>query len=260
MLSRWLPLGLAAVLVGHAIGVARSQEPPESLKPAAPQATSVGTKKQKPKRVVSDLSGFDLLEPSQVRKQTTTVGATRGFPPPLALAPRLGKVYGLHPLFAWSYQGKAKDFIFLLRDEAQKEIFRGQVTGGTYRYPQDAPALQPEKTYFWTVEVSSTFPGGSASAPAGFLVVPVGQRAEIEKKLAQIGKGDTVEGGLERARVFTDYRLWYDALDAYSGLIGRVPDRADLYEARGTIYSQLGVTQELAEQDFARADELASKN
>ncbi len=143
-----------------------------------------------------------------------------------------------------------------MRNDAQEEVFRGDASGTSYLYPANAPALEPRKTYFWTVEVSSAILGTVASAPVGFLVVSPGQREEIEKALAGIGSSDPYQAALERARVFTDYRLWYDALGAYTDLIGHYPERAELYDQRGTIYAQLSVTQKLAEQDFASAEEL----
>ncbi len=82
-----------------------------------------------------------------------------------------------------------------------------------------------------------------------------GGTAEIDKKLAEF-PGAVTRAGVARARVFTDARLWYDAIDAYNALIERFPDRAELYERRGTIYAQLTCTQSLAEEDLARAERM----
>ena len=95
-----------------------------------------------------------------------------------------------------------------------------------------------------------------ASPPAGLLVVSGSQRQEIERALAAITATDPYEQARARARVFTDRRLWYDAVAAYSDLIARFPDRAELYEERGTIYAQLDSTQAAADEDFARAERL----
>jgi hypothetical protein len=246
---------IAAIILASALAQPQqtAQQPMQkSGKHSAAKKTA-----EKPKRVVTDLSGFDLLEPSKVQGQLTVVGATRGLPRPVALTPRLGKLYGSSPQFAWSYEGKGQDFIFVLRDDAQQEVFRAGVSGETFRYPQDAPALKPEKTYFWTVEVSSPILGSSSSDPSGFLVVSQGQKEEIDKALLEKAKGpDPYKDGLAEARVLTDYRLWYDVVDAYSQLIARYSDHAELYEERGTIYAQLEPTQKLADQDLARAEEL----
>ena len=229
--------------------------PPNAIEQATVPPPQNPTSTPQRKRVVADLSGFDLLESSKVRRQTTVLVATRGLPRPVALAPRLGKLFGTTPEFAWSYAGESRGFVFVVRDAAQQEVFRVPVTGNTFRYPKDAPALKPERTYFWTVELPSAFFGPTSSAPAGLLVVSPSQREEIEERLAQL-TGDSYDASLSRARVFTDYRLWYDALDAYTDLITRYPDHSELYEQRAAIYAQLDVTQELAAQDFKLADGL----
>ncbi len=175
---------------------------------------------------------------------------------PVALAPRLGKLYGNQPVFSWRYEGRAKNFLFILWDDAEKELFRSEVSGFEYRYPATAPALEPGKTYFWTVEVASAMLAGEPSSPAGFLCLSTTQRAEIEKDIAASAGADDYRSGLARARVFRDRRLWYDALDAYSALIARYPERAEPYEERGMIYAQFETTEPLAEKDFARVQEL----
>jgi hypothetical protein len=208
--------------------------------------------------VVTDLSGFDLLEPSKVRRQNTVVGATRGLPRPVALAPRLGKLYGSNPTFAWSYEGKAQGFLFVLWDDTYAEVYRAEVVGTRFTCPPDAPLLLPGKTYLWTVDLLSGLLAGNPSAPVGILVISRTQREEIEKKLAQISSADTYQAGLARAQFFTEYRLWYDALAAYDDLIAHYPDRAELHEQRGTIYAQLPNTNPFAEEDFNRAEQLKS--
>jgi len=242
-------------------GILHAQQPEQKAAPGlkGPNQTTASprqTKQPTRKPVIQDLSGFDLLPSGKQSKQHTAAAASRGFRQPVALAPRLGKLYGPNPVFAWNYEGKAQKFVFVLRDNAQQEVFRTEVTGNKFRYPENAPPLQPERTYFWTVEFPSSIFGSTQSAPVGFIVVSAGQREEIEKALAKSTSSDAYQAGLARARVFTDYRLWYDVLNAYSDLIARYPDRVKLYEQRGTIYAQLDVTQKLANQDFAKGEEV----
>jgi hypothetical protein len=236
-----------------------AQQPPPKQPPASDEKRA-GSKsaetaaKPKRQRIVSSLAGFELLEASKTQKQPMVVGATRNPPMPVALAPRLGRVYGLHPVFAWSFAGKAAKFILLLSDAAKTELFRREVTGTQFQYPADAPPLEPGKTYFWTVQSPLGMLGATTSAPAGFVVVSTAQSEEIETALAQISPSDTFERDFARARVFTDHRLWYDAIAAYTDLLARFPGRAELYEQRGQIYAQLEVTQALANKDFARTE------
>ena len=83
------------------------------------------------------------------------------------------------------------------------------------------------------------------------------QQWEIRAELDTLRGLEPYTAGLARARLFLRHRVWYDAIAAYTDLIEAYPYRAELYEERGMIYAQLDVTQELAEADFARADELA---
>ena len=236
-------------------GVALAQQK-DTSKPA-PKQTQAKTEPKKRARVVTDLSGFDLLAPSKLKKQAQVTGATRGFPEPAALAPRLGKVYDTHPVFQWSYPGKLRKFSFVLKGDDGQEMFRAEVEGTTLRYPESAPALEAGKSYFWTVE-ATTMLGVQPSAPVGFVVVSEDGRKEIAEGLGAIA-GDSYESGLARAKLLTDRRLWYDALAAYSELIGKYPEKAELYEQRGTIYAQVTATQGLSDQDFSKADELEKK-
>jgi hypothetical protein len=255
MKRRRLVVVAGAALLAFSIAGGQQQQPPNTPTPEAKRKGEQPPKSPR-KRVVTDLSGFDLLESKKVEKQTLVVGATRGFPQPIALAPRLGKVYGLNPTFAWSYEGKAQRFVFVLLDDAQAEVFRSEITGTGFRYPQTAPPLEPGKTYFWTVEVSSALTGGGQSSPVGFIVLSAAQRAEIKEVLTKAARADPYADGVARARVLTEHRLWYDTIAAYSELITRYPDRAELYEQRGMVYAQLDVTKPQADADFARAEEL----
>lgn len=248
------------ILLVCASGFAQKQEKAQAPAKSGPAQAKPAEAKKPRARVVTDLSGFDLLESSKLKKQTQVAGATRGMASPIALAPRLGKLYGDQPTFSWKFEGKAKNFLFVLQDDAQTELFRAEVTGYEYRYPATAPALEPGKTYFWTVEVASAMLGGQPSAAAGLLRLNAAQRAEVEKDLTAAATTDPYQSGLARAKVFTNRRLWHDAIGAYSDLISRYPDRAELYEQRGMLYAQLEATKALAEQDFARADQLGERS
>ena len=225
--------------------------------PVAPSETSTATKNNRT-RVVTNLAGFDLVDAEKLSRQAMVVGATRGANPIVPLVPHLGKLYGAHPTFAWSYEDKAAKFVFLLTDDAQAEVYRAEVSGTRFHYPASAPSLQDGKIYFWSVSTPISLVGSNSSYPSGLLVVSTVQRQEIDKKLAEF-PGDSYEDGVARAHVFTDARLWYDALDAFTELIERYRSHAELYEDRGTIYAQLTCTQALAEADLARAEKVWSE-
>jgi len=257
-----------AALILFLPGTSRAQQPPpssataptsnqEQPKPAA-AGDSGATAKTTRTRVVTSLAGFDLTDTKKLAGQPMVVGATRGEHPLVPLAPHLGKLYGSLPAFAWSYDDTAAKFTFVISDESNTDIFRTEVSGTQFRYPANAPALQDGKIYFWSVSTPTSLVSSAASYPAGIQVVTAAERQEIDKKLAEI-PGNRFAAGVARARVFTDARLWYDAIDAYNDLIERFPNRADFYESRGTIYAQLTSTQSLADDDLSRAERMRAE-
>jgi hypothetical protein len=249
-----LTLGLLALLAAGGDAALQRESPPKT-----PEAgKEADADKPRRRRVVSDLSGFDLLDQGKVKKESMVVGAARGFAPPVVLAPRLGRVYGERPTFEWRDEAKAPGFAFALTDESQEEVYKAETAKTLLAYPADAPRLEPGRTYFWTVQAASGL-FAAASPPAGFLVLGGSQRQEIDRALAAITATDPYEQARARARVFTDRRLWYDAVAAYSEMIARFPDRPELYEERGTIYAQLDATQARADEDFAKAEQLKAR-
>jgi hypothetical protein len=236
---------------------APQQEPSKESTPAKSSEPKNKTKLETParKRVVQNLSGFELLEPSKVASQSVAVAGTRRLPPPLvALAPKLGKMYGAEPLFAWRYQGTGHRFTLIIRDDQYAKVFRAEVNGTQFAYPAGGQRFEAGKTYSWTAEPA----GGEPCEPARFLVVSPDEQSKIDKALAQITAKDLYYSGLARAKVFTDHRLWYDTIGAYTELIARYPKRAELYQLRGAIYDQIVATKPLADEDFARADQLSA--
>jgi hypothetical protein len=145
MESKTIIRGVILGLVGL---VALQAQQQKATKELTEQKASQTEKKPKPdkaprKRVVPDLSGFELAKPGKA----VAVGGTRYFgSPPLleALAPKLGKMYGAEPLFAWSYKGAAGDFTLIIRQDGYGEIFRTPVNGTQFAYPTGAPPASPQ--------------------------------------------------------------------------------------------------------------------
>ncbi|MFI5111487.1 MAG: DUF928 domain-containing protein [Terriglobales bacterium] len=246
-----------------AANLAIGQGPPPSPQPPPkpPQSSAKDAPKAPPrKRLVADLSGFEMSDPNQTRKQRAMLGATRGGPSrlPLLLAPDLAKFYGSSPLFIWLYPGRTEGFEIVLRDD-DNELLRQQVSAAEFRLKDASSRFQPGKTYYWSVRPVPSLMESRFSQAAGFVVVADSERQQIEKELAAISQGDTYQAGTARARVLVNHRLWYDAIGAYGDLIKQFPDRAELYEERGTVYAQIEVTKAQADADFARADELQAK-
>src|SRR6266540_2749869 len=106
-----LSLAILALALSSGPAAAQREAPPKTPgKEDAPE-------KPRRRRVVSDLSGFDLLDQGKVKKESMVVGAARGFAPPVAMAPKLGRVYGDRPTFEWRDEAKPSGFVVILTDE-----------------------------------------------------------------------------------------------------------------------------------------------
>jgi hypothetical protein len=235
-----------------------AQQPGSS--PPPKQNLPEGAKKTEPtkpalKHVHVDLTGFELDKAAASVSSTQVGGGTRAIGGVTTLlAPRFARVYTAHPVFQWSHTTQAQNFEFRLFDTSGDLLYKAQTSGRELRYPDDAPQLQPGTVYAWNVQPETTLLGG-VSATYRFIRVAQAEIEEISKALEQIGSGgkSKLEG---RAQLFTDRRLWFDAVQALSELIRDNADDAELFERRGTVYDQLHVTKSLAEEDFAVADQL----
>jgi Domain of Unknown Function (DUF928) len=203
-----------------------------------------------PKRVRTDLAGFEL-DKSRVQPATQVGGATRGNDAAtILLAPHLGKAYALRPVFHWAQRNKANSFEFRLMNDSGEQIYTGSVKGTTFEYPENAPALKPGQTYRWTVAPEVSLLGG-APEPARFIVIDNPERDQVSSEL--LTEGPTADG---RAKVLARHGLWYDAIEAYTALINSHASTAEFYEKRAEIYEQIPATQEPARIDREKAESL----
>ncbi len=210
--------------------------------PVHGQATSP----PKPVRVRPQLEGFDI-EPKSGKAPTQIGGASRGIGGLTLYAPKLGKAYTLTPTFTWSSDDETTEFIFRLSvlSTGRGQLFETKVNGGHFTYPADAPALMPGSTYVWMVTPTNDMFGGPASASV--LIVGGAEREAVEAALH--GKPGMSAAD---AKVYTDKRLWYDALAAYTNLISSEPGHPEYYKGRADLYDQLPQTQALADSDLAK--------
>ena len=230
---------------------AHQQQP--QPKPDPKSATPDPTAKPKRKVLDADLSGFDISDPKSEKKVTTMLGGSRtaAIPSAILLAPKRAKFYGATATFDWSFSGHNEGYILIITDEDETQLVHQQLKETHYRLDSSATKFQPGQTYYWRVQV---LPNPLASEPSEFEVVSAEERQAIDKAVAAIPAADPYQSALARAQIFTDHRLWFDALGAYDDLIAKYPDRSELYDQRGGIYAEIPVTKALSEADFARAD------
>lgn len=209
----------------------------------------------KPKKhLAADLSGFDLSD-DKSKNISTMLGGSRGasFPSATLYAPKLAKFYGGAALFQWASDGKNDGYVLLITDEDETQIVKQPVKETHYLLPAEQNKLHAGQTYYWRVQV---LPSTTAGDSLGIKVVSAAERQAINKALAAAQGPDAYKAGLARAKIFTDHRLWFDAIGAYTELIEKYPNRAELYDERGKIYSQVDATSKLAEADAVRAADL----
>ena len=244
-------MAFAALVAAAALAAASDEKPPSPTPAGAPSPAP----RTRP-RVVSDLSGFELLDEEQLKDKPMVAGATRvlGARPPVIVAPRLGKVHGTEPVFAWRHEGTR--FSFTLYDEAGTEVYARTVEGRSFAWPRDQARLADGATYLWSVKAAE--PEAAPASTAGVVVVTPEERTRIDAALAAAKDGDPFRAGLLRAQVFVDARVWYDALAAYDALVARFPDRPEAWERRATLLAQIPALRAAADEDFARADALTS--
>jgi hypothetical protein len=240
--------------------VCAQQSAPPAQAPAPPNqgSTRQDPKPPKPlKRVHVELKGFELDKASAM-SSTQIGGGSRGIGGKTALlAPRIGRTYTANPTFRWSHSTQAQNFTFQIFDESGAPLSKVRVNGREYHYPETAPQLRPGATYRWNVQPEVELLGGS-SETFRIMRVPENEMKEIAGALQTLGT-ETKAQQLQRAQIFTDHRLWFDAVDAYTNLIAGNPEDPELHERRGEIYDQLPSTNALAEEDFAVAEQLRSK-
>jgi hypothetical protein len=222
--------------------------------PPQPNQEQPADRKPPVKRVRVDLAGFELGQTAPPKSSTQIGGGTRSVGGDTkVLAPVIGRCFTDRPVLAWTVAGQAQNFEVRLFDQAGTLVHRMRVSGRQVALPPDHP-IEPGGTLQWSAQPETAMFGGP-SAKATIKRLTAAEIDEIAKQLKGSGSnaGDPQEW---QAQVFTDRRLWYDAVAAWSDLIQRFPDRADLREKRGQIFDQLPVTQPLADEDFAAAEKL----
>ncbi len=208
---------------------------------------------QKVVRVRAKLDGFNIA-PTSGKAPNQIGGASRDLGALTLYAPKLGKAYTLTPTFFWSAADDKTEYTFKLSALSAEEsvLYVKKVLGGKFTYPADAPALKPSETYVWSVQPENDLMGGLAQA--SLLVVGGPNRSAVESALAN-AKVPAGEPSAAAAKIYTDNRLWFDAIAEYTALIEKHPEMTQYYKDRAAVYDQLPETQELADEDAAKAQQ-----
>lgn len=252
----WSALFLLAGLISPFAAVGQTTPPAQSNpKSSAPGSAPPKAATQKRRAVVSHLEGFELAAKSSVNEEAIRLGAIRAIIMKrlVALAPELGRSASTTPTFFWRMGIRYSRVKFILADD-NGIVFQAPVSGISFTYPKQAPALIRGKTYSWHLEAPLNDVDRLKSDAVKFQVLDAGQAATLEAKLQAVQDVDALTLGVFRAQVFMDERLWYDALDAWTKLIAKHPDNAELLRQRATLYAAIPVTEPESKADLKKAE------
>jgi hypothetical protein len=203
--------------------------------------------------------GVFELPPQSASPQTVAASVGEVDPDALVavvvpLAPRFGKSYSLTPRLFWRVPSSSQQTTVQLHLwDSEMNRWKWEVTGTEFQIHSDEVNLQPGATYGWLLES----PVGQFSEIHEFVIVGGTEREQIEEELARVGQtGNTLGQLLGRGRLFAESGLWYDAVEAYSVLIEKFPNRAELYQERAQILAELPVTHLESQQDAQKAEAL----
>ena len=159
------------------------------------------------------------------------------------------QLYSHHVRVGRNPNSKIKSYRFrLLASDHESVIYEAEVVGTSWKYPSDAPPLKQGSSYYWTVQPSVKMLGDAADAAE--LVIEGG---EPRSKLAD-ALSSSPEWSQQRAELFVENRVWYDAIEVYTHLIAANPSDSQLLLARAELYDQIPQTSQAAENDRLRAE------
>lgn len=217
--------------------VLNSNRTPGQVPPPAAQKTDklAQTPPQRPPRVIADLRQFHLDQRPSPNMKNQVGAATRGSAQSLTLcAPALGVAYSVRPLFQWrTLDGSKATVNFSLLNDAGDVLYENDVTGFSFEYPADAPALKPGQTYSWKVS------GGDMNRLPEPVSIQLQDKPERDALDAMLVSNGPVPDPLVHAQIFLKSGVWYDAVATLRAAIKQNPERKDLQEQLTQTYQQV---------------------
>jgi hypothetical protein len=146
-----------------------------------------------------------------------------------------GRTATERPTFYW-YLPKSANFpyktIFELRDPSDQNgdvVYRAEGIAdksGLYKLtlPQNSPSLKPEKVYIWQLRLRGSTASSNLQAIGSIMLSkPDG---DIQKAISQ------ATTNVEKAKVYSNYGYWFDALNIYTNQIETEPKNQTAYNMR----------------------------
>lgn len=163
-------------------------------------------------------------------------GARQTEDPRRPVAPLEGRAFDLRPFFKWQIAPESKSYHFAIyegdreKEPSGKAVYETDLPVTELAYPQNAPPLKPGKLYSWQVSTPTSTGKDDVGVVARLIILAGAERAEVQKALAKAGltSPKTPSDRLDRARVFENYGVWYDALRIVSNLAQDPKDKEAL--------------------------------
>ncbi len=180
-----------------------------------------------------------------------TAGAIRSsIPPVVVLAPEDGgRTVSENPTFYWYLSSNSPyKTIFQIKDgtsgETVLKVDGESIKKGLYKFTLPATTLKSGKVYTW--QLSFNKKGSSSGFSTINQVLLVNAEPEMRKAMS------AANTELEKAKVYSNYGYWYDALDSYNKWLEFKPSDTAALQERNSIVSE--VLTSLATEDKQKAE------
>lgn len=159
----------------------------------------------------------------------------------LAPKDRDGLTISGHPTFFWNISAPAAMAFTLTVPGVAQPLFEQQIRPEAagivqLKMPQNLPELLPGREYRWSVSLICNPERPSANPFVQNWIKRVSATSQLRQKIA------ATPSERDRAKIYTEAGLWYDALAAISTAYKNNPKDTSLLEDRLSLLEQLGLT------------------
>jgi Domain of Unknown Function (DUF928) len=170
-----------------------------------------------------------------------------------------GRTASERPTFYW-YLPKSDNFpyktIFELRDPSDRDgnvVFRTEgiaEKNGLYKLtlPQNSPSLKPEKVYIWQLRLRGSNASSNLQSIGSIMLSKTD--GQIQNALSQASTN------LEKAKVYSSYGYWFDALNIYTNQLETDPNNQTASKMRSEMMLEVFTPKDADSQSLSNAKSL----
>lgn len=202
-------------------------------------------------------TNFRYQPPRRGIPRSTQGTGSRGCPQSMAIGLNLlvpvdhtAETVSGRPTFVWQVAqvpSEAVEFA-LVEDGVAEPVFVQQVqiqSSGIVQLqlPPSAPELTPGKEYRWSVSLVCNPNRRSSDVFAQGWIQRVAAPAQLKQQLAAIGREDSADALRQRAAIYANAGLWYDAIAMLSTAQDAAPGNSSIREDLTALLDQAGLMQ-----------------